>query len=87
VTEDIKDRTGKDNRQGGIAMRDAWDRAVAAEKRRCDRLGFVFRQPGLGRRQDTYGADDLVELANVNCAIATYRGGPRGRATGTRAPE
>lgn len=31
--------------QGGTTMDDAWDRAIAAEARRCRRLGLIFDQP------------------------------------------
>ena len=62
-------------------MDDAWDRAVAAEARRCEKLGFVFQQPNIGWRQDAYWPGDLVKLGNVRGPLATYRVGPTGRVT------
>lgn len=72
------------NNTGGTTMMYAWDRAVAAEWRRCKRMGFIFQQPGVGWRQDDYRAGDLVELGNCNGALATYRVGPTGRVTRMR---
>ena len=77
----------KDEQQGETKMReaDAWDKAIAAESRRCKRLDLVFQQPDATRRQESYEAGDLVELRNVNGRIATYRVGPTGRVTRQRA--
>lgn len=65
-------------------MMDAWDRAAAAEWRRCKRMGFIYSQPAGDWRQDDYGVGDLVELGNCNGPIATYRIGPTGRVTRMR---
>ena len=57
-------------------MMDAWDRAVAAEWRRCKRQGFIFSQPGVGWRQDCYRAGDLVELIPAVIADRIYERRP-----------
>ena len=68
-------------------MKDAWDRAVDAEKRRCDRLGLIFNQPASSWREDDYGVGDLVKFGNLNGLIAAYRVGPTGRITRQRDTE
>jgi hypothetical protein len=60
-------------------MGDAWARAVAAERRRCERMGLVFSQPGNAGREDECGPGDLVRPDNVNGPIATYRVRQTGR--------
>ena len=56
-----------------------WDRAIAAEARRCRRMGLIFSQPACGWREDDYGVGDTVRLGNVNGVIAMYRVTPTGR--------
>ncbi len=61
-------------------MNNAWDRAVAAEARRCRRLEFIFQQPSCDRQDgDYHAAAGLVKLGNVRGMMATYRVGPTGR--------
>jgi hypothetical protein len=52
---------------------------VAAERRRCERKGFIFDQPSCDWREEEYGPGDLVKLGNVNGPIATYRVRQTGR--------
>jgi hypothetical protein len=54
-------------------------RPVAAERRRCERKGFIFDQPSCDWREEEYGPGDLVKLGNVNGPIATYRVRQTGR--------
>ncbi len=64
-------------------MKDGWDRAVSAERRRCKRMGYIFDQPAGDWREDDYRVGDLVKLGNVKGLMATYRVGP-GRITSAR---
>lgn len=56
-----------------------YDRAIAAEQRRCKRLGLVFRQPSTYWRNDRYSIGELFEIGNCNGAIATYWVSPTGK--------
>lgn len=60
-------------------MKNALDKAVAAERRRCKRMGYIFDQPAGDLREDDYRVGDLVKLGNVRGLMATYRVGPTGR--------
>ena len=62
-------------------MKNAYEKAVAAERRRCTRLGIDWRAPAGSWRKKQYSPRELFEIGNQDGAIATYWVGPRGRVT------
>ena len=52
--------------------RNAWDRAVAAEKRWCKKLGLDFKAPDPKWRSDSYSKGELFELGHGRSSLATY---------------
>ena len=59
--------------------RNAWDRAVECERRRCRKLGLVWNRPSRDWRHDDYSVNEIFAIGNSDGAIATHKVSKTGR--------